>query len=69
MDKEKIIHLNGERRAVQVATLSELLTELKLDDRPVAIELNGEILPRSQLGSVNLSEGDQIEVVQFVGGG
>jgi len=62
--------VNGEPRRVQgPATLSDLLTKLGLDPRMVVVELNREIIRRPRLGEVTLQEGDQIELVHFVGGG
>ena len=51
------------------ATVSALLEQLALTGRRVAVERNGEIVPRSQHAAVALAEGDQIEVVVAVGGG
>jgi sulfur carrier protein len=51
------------------ATVSALLEQLALTGRRVAVERNGEIVPRSQQSAVALAEGDQIEVVVAVGGG
>lgn len=53
----------------QGATVSSLLDSLGLVERRVAVERNGEIVPRAQYAQIPLSEGDRIEVVQFVGGG
>jgi sulfur carrier protein len=46
-----------------------LLHELDLTGKRVAIELNGEIIPRSEHPSVTLSDADQLEIVVAVGGG
>ena len=50
-------------------SVSALLDQLALTGRRVAVELNGEIVPRSQHALVQLREGDQIEIVVAVGGG
>ena len=50
-------------------TITELLEHLKINTTMVAVELNREIVPRSDHPSRNLSPGDQIEIVHFVGGG
>ena len=64
------ITLNGEGRTVEAGTtLQELVASLGPDPRGIAIERNLEIVPKSQHGNVVLEEGDQLEVVQFVGGG
>lgn len=65
----KII-LNGESRDVENGiTLRALVDTLGGDPRSVAIELNREIVPKSNHASTKLQDGDQLEVVQFVGGG
>ena len=64
------IILNGEERALGSAeTLSGLVESLGLDVRKVAVERNLEIVPRSAYGATNLTEGDRIEIVHFIGGG
>ncbi|MEL6325034.1 MAG: sulfur carrier protein ThiS [Pseudomonadota bacterium] len=64
------IILNGEPRDVPPGTtLSDLVLTLGPDPRGIAIERNREIVPKSQHGAVVLADGDQLEVVQFVGGG
>ena len=62
--------VNGEERQVAgTPTVADLVTELGLDRRKVAVERNLEIVPRSLHETVRLAEGDRIEIVQFVGGG
>ena len=63
------IVLNGEARPFEGQTVSDLLRELGLDSRQVAVERNREVVPRAEHGSTTLAEGDQLEVVTFVGGG
>jgi sulfur carrier protein len=64
------ITLNGETRTVSPATtLVDLLVELELAGKRLAVERNGEIVPRSQHASTVLSEGDALEIVVAVGGG
>jgi thiamine biosynthesis protein ThiS len=69
--KESIaVHVNGDLRHVTVGmTLADVLGELGLDLRKVAVERNLEIVPRSTFGEVLVQEGDQLEIVHFVGGG
>lgn len=50
-------------------TVADWLDGLGRDPRTVAIERNGEILPRTQYGETHLEDGDRLEVVQFVQGG
>ncbi|MCF9018687.1 sulfur carrier protein ThiS [Pseudomonas syringae] len=64
------IQLNGESFELpDGATVAALLTRLELAGRRVAVELNLDIVPRSQHDTTALSEGDQVEVVHAIGGG
>ncbi|MBY4678365.1 sulfur carrier protein ThiS [Marinobacterium sp. CAU 1594] len=64
------IHVNGEPMNLAPDTsLTDLLAKMELSGRRVAIERNLEIVPRSQHGTTRLEHGDQIEVVQAIGGG
>lgn len=65
------IQLNGEKRSIPEGTsVGGLLTELRLDPRLVVVERNREILrDRTMLAGMALTDGDQIEIVHFVGGG
>ena len=66
---EQIV-VNGEARELEPGTrLLDLLASLSLDPRAVAVEKNGEVLQRSQLGQVELQPGDRLEIVRFVQGG
>lgn len=61
--------INGEERAFAGRTLSDCLAALGYDLKRVAVERNGEIVPKSRYGSVVLAEDDSLEIVSFVGGG
>lgn len=64
------IQLNGETRPIRDAlSLTALLTEEGLAERRVAVEVNGEIVPRSQHGDHPLKDGDVVEIVHALGGG
>lgn len=64
------IQLNGQRRIVDAgSSLSDLLQSEGLVERRVAIEVNGEIVPRGLHASQRLQPGDQIEIVHALGGG
>jgi sulfur carrier protein len=64
------IQLNGEAFELpDGATVAGLIERLDLAGRRVAVELNLDIVPRSQHASTALSEGDQVEVVHAIGGG
>jgi len=69
MSDTKTITLNGETRRTGAATISDLARELELAPEKVAVERNGEIVPRSVLGETPLADGDTLEIVHFVGGG
>lgn len=62
--------VNGEMRELpDKATIADLLASLGIDGRRVAVERNREIAPKSFWSQIVLAEGDQLEIVQFVGGG
>ena len=64
------ITLNGEPRSVASGTsIAALAEELGLDPNKIAVERNLEIVPRSTLSTVMIAQGDQLEIVHFVGGG
>ena len=64
------IHLNGAPREFPAAlTFAQLVETLDLAGKRLAIERNGEIVPRSRFGEAHLNDGDRIEVVIAVGGG
>src|SRR5688572_15115407 len=50
-------------------TVADLVREVGLAGRRIAVEMNGEVVPRAEHGSRRLSEGDRVEIVAFVGGG
>lgn len=62
--------INGDARSTTRAeTVEQLLAELGLDPRGVVVELNRVIIRRPLLASTPVVEGDQVEIVHFVGGG
>ncbi len=64
------ITVNGQHRRVPKGmTLAELALELGLEPTRVAVERNLEVIPRSALGQVCVEDGDDYEIVHFVGGG
>ena len=64
------IVVNGEARSVTPGdTVLDLLSGLGRHPRTVAVELNGDILPRGEYGARFLRAGDRLEVVHFVQGG
>jgi thiamine biosynthesis protein ThiS len=64
------ILVNGEpRQFEQAPTVSELLIQMGISDRRVAVEVNREIVPRSLHGQHRLNDADRVEVVVAIGGG
>ena len=64
------ITVNGQHRRVPAGvTVAELALELGLEPTRVAVERNLEIVPRSTLAEVKVEDGDDFEIVTFVGGG
>ena len=64
------IFINGElRRFDATLVLSDLLDVLELTGKRLAVEMNGEIVPKSQHGATELRNGDKLEIVVAVGGG
>ncbi|HEX3096846.1 MAG TPA: sulfur carrier protein ThiS [Usitatibacter sp.] len=62
--------LNGAPREFPAPlTFAQLIDELALAGRRLAVERNGEIVPRSRFGEARMADGDRIEVVMAVGGG
>lgn len=62
--------LNGEARHSDIAlTIGDLLQAEGLAERRVAVEVNGEIVPRGQHPSHPLHDGDHVEIVHALGGG
>jgi thiamine biosynthesis protein ThiS len=63
------ITVNGQPRTDVPANVAELLTSLGLDPARVAVEYNRAILPAAVFFTTHLKDGDELEIVQFVGGG
>ena len=65
-----VLFINGEERAVpQPASVRGALEALGLSTRPVAVELNGNLVRRADQEATTLKPGDRVEIVSFVGGG
>jgi thiamine biosynthesis protein ThiS len=65
-----IIQLNGEQRECREgSTLADLVTELGLSGKRIAVEVNRDIIPRDEYATCHLRPSDEIEIVHFVGGG
>ena len=64
------ITLNGEARTVEPGlTVAELIAELELQPKFLAVERNLHVVPQSQHAGCRLAPGDRIEIVTLVGGG
>ena len=61
--------LNGADTEVDAATVADLVRALGLQGKRIAVERNGEIVPRSRYADTALSRGDRLEIVGAVGGG
>lgn len=62
--------INGEQRALASGlTMSGLLAQLELAPVRVAVEINRALVPRKEFAETTIRDGDQIEIVTFVGGG
>jgi sulfur carrier protein len=64
------IVLNGEQRGLDDAlTLRALIDRLELNGKRLAVEVNEEVVPRSQHAEYRLHDGDRVEIVHAIGGG
>jgi thiazole synthase len=70
LDGSLSVRINGEhRRVAEGTTIAEMINGLGLDPARVAVERNLEIVPRSTLAETGVEDGDDFEIVHFVGGG
>ena len=65
----EIVVNGGGQRFVNPLSVSELLQRMALAGKKIAVERNGEIVPRAAHGSTQLVDGDRLEIVVAVGGG
>lgn len=64
------IYVNGEERSCSdTLVLAALLENIGLAQKRIAVEVNREIVPRTQHSQRRLQEGDHVEIVQAIGGG
>ncbi len=64
-----MVKINGQSEDVAGMTLADYLRDAGYDTRRIAVERNGEIVPRADYATTRLAAGDALEVVTFVGGG
>ncbi len=70
MKKKIKIKINGKINKIKDKTkLSDLIKNLKVPLKKVAIELNREIVDKNKLNRIDLKSNDEIEIVHFIGGG
>jgi thiamine biosynthesis protein ThiS len=64
------LFVNGEEKMCpESSTMAQFIEQMGMKGDRVAVELNREIVPRSQWAETQLREGDRLEIVHFVGGG
>ena len=63
------VSVNGQVEEIESQSLDSYLNSKLLLGRRIAVELNGEIVPKSQFSSVMLVDGDVLEIVHAIGGG
>lgn len=66
---EFVINGQAQRLDPAPATVADLVRALKLEGKRIAIECNGEIVPKSRYAQTTVAAGDRLEVVAAVGGG
>ncbi|QDU81142.1 bifunctional sulfur carrier protein/thiazole synthase protein [Polystyrenella longa] len=65
-----LVTINGEERTIDDGlTLAELIGQLKMNPKFIAVERNRELVPRAEHSQCILKENDQLEIVTLVGGG
>jgi len=64
------ITLNGDPRTIEGdAHLAALIAQLKMRPQRIAVEINRRVVPKSDYGATILRAGDEVEIINFVGGG
>jgi len=66
---ETMVKINGEDRNLAGMTLTQYLAGTNYNPKRIAVERNGEIVPKARYEETIFQDGDHIEVVSFVGGG
>ena len=64
-----MVKINGDELNIAGKTVAEYLATTNYDSKRIAVECNGDIVPKAQYGETVLKDGDSVEVVSFVGGG
>lgn len=64
-----MVTINGEKRDVNGIRLNDYAALIGLKTERIAVEINGIVVPRSEYENTTLKDGDNVEIVSFVGGG
>ena len=64
-----MVRINGKELNAAGKTVAEYIAATSYDSRRIAVECNGDIVPKARYGDTVLKDGDIVEVVSFVGGG
>ena len=64
-----MVKLNGKEENIAVMNLAECIAEYGFNSKRIVVEINGDIVPKTDYEKVTISDNDVIEVVSFVGGG
>lgn len=64
-----LVHINGCEQAATGKSVADVIDEMNIDIRTIAVELNEEIVSKADYDKTTLKDGDVLEVVSFVGGG
>ena len=64
-----LVYINGCEQAANGKSIVDIINEMNIDIRTIAVELNEEIVSKGDYDSTTLKDGDVLEVVSFVGGG
>ena len=64
-----MVKINGEELNMAGKTIADYLATTNFDPKRIAVERNGDIVPKAKYGETILQDGDNVEVVSFVGGG
>ena len=64
-----MVKINGEELNMAGKTIAEYLATTNYDPKRIAVERNGDIVPKAKYGETILQDGDSLEIVRFVGGG
>ena len=64
-----LVYINGCEQAANGKSVVDIINEMNIDKRTIAVELNEEIVSKADYDKTTLKDGDVLEVVSFVGGG